>query len=216
MGDICFFQAGEPAMVNAALGNLRVHLGQYLKLIPENTFNFLWVTDFPLFEYSEEDKRYVACHHPFTSPAPGHMEMMQTDPANTRARAYDMVLNGNEVGGGSIRIHSAQVQRQMFKALDFDPEQAEEQFGFFIRALEHGAPPHGGIAFGLDRLVMLLAGASSIRDLTAFPKTQKATCLMTGSPSAVAAKQLRELHIRLREQPGQEKTEGKAEGTAKA
>lgn len=213
VGDICFFQAGEPSMVNAALGNLRVHLGQYLKLIPENTYDFLWVTDFPLFEYSEEDKRYVACHHPFTSPAPGHLEKMQSDPANTRARAYDMVLNGNEVGGGSIRIHSAQVQRQMFKALGFDPAQAEEQFGFFIRALEHGAPPHGGIAFGLDRLVMLLAGATSIRDVTAFPKTQKATCLMTDSPSAVSAKQLRELHIRVREQVQEQ---AKGEGDAKA
>lgn len=196
-------------MVNAALGNLRVHLGQYLKLIPEDTYNFLWVTDFPLFEYSEEDKRYVACHHPFTSPAPGHLEKMQSDPAHTHARAYDMVLNGNEVGGGSIRIHSAQVQRQMFKALGFDPTQAEEQFGFFIRALEHGAPPHGGIAFGLDRLVMLLAGANSIRDVTAFPKTQKATCLMTDSPSTVSGKQLRELHIRVHEQ-------AKPEGEAKA
>lgn len=199
MGDIVFFQAGEPAMVNAALGNLRVHLGNQLGLIPENTFNFLWVTEFPLFEYSEEEKRYVACHHPFTSPAPGHLEIMNSDPARALARAYDMVLNGNEVGGGSIRIHSAEVQRHMFQALGFTPEQAEAQFGFLIQALEHGAPPHGGLAFGLDRLVMLLSGASSIRDVIAFPKTQKATCLMTEAPSTVSARQLRELGLRLRE-----------------
>ena len=199
LGDIVFFQAGEPDMVNAALGNLRVHLGNQLGLVPGNTFNFLWVTDFPLFEYDEEEKRYVACHHPFTSPAPGHMELMRSDPAHTRARAYDMVLNGNEVGGGSIRIHSAEVQRRMFEALGFSPEQAEEQFGFLISALEQGAPPHGGLAFGLDRLVMLLAGAQSIRDVIAFPKTQKATCLMTQAPSEVSAKQLRELGLRLRE-----------------
>ncbi|WP_300800652.1 aspartate--tRNA ligase [uncultured Desulfovibrio sp.] len=203
VGDIVFFQAGEPGMVNAALGNLRVHLGNQLGLIPENTFNFLWVTDFPLFEYDEEEKRYVACHHPFTSPAPGHLELMTTDPAHTRARAYDMVLNGNEVGGGSIRIHSAEVQRRMFAALGFTPEQAEEQFGFLISALEQGAPPHGGLAFGLDRLVMLLAGAQSIRDVIAFPKTQKATCLMTQAPSEVSAKQLRELGLRLREKSGE-------------
>ena len=203
VGDIVFFQAGEPGMVNAALGNLRVHLGNQLGLIPENTFNFLWVTDFPLFEYDEEEKRYVACHHPFTSPAPGHLELMAIDPAHTRARAYDMVLNGNEVGGGSIRIHSAEVQRRMFAALGFTPEQAEEQFGFLISALEQGAPPHGGLAFGLDRLVMLLAGAQSIRDVIAFPKTQKATCLMTQAPSEVSAKQLRELGLRLREKSGE-------------
>ncbi len=199
VGDIVFFQAGEPAMVNAALGNLRVHLGNQLGLIPEGSFNFLWVTEFPLFEYDEEEKRYVACHHPFTSPAPGHLELMRSDPAHTRARAYDMVLNGNEVGGGSIRIHSAEVQRRMFEALGFTPELAEEQFGFLINALEQGAPPHGGLAFGLDRLVMLLAGAQSIRDVIAFPKTQKATCLMTQAPSPVSAKQLRELGLRLRE-----------------
>ena len=199
VGDIVFFQAGEPAMVNAALGNLRVHLGNQLGLIPENTFNFLWVTEFPLFEYSEEEKRYVACHHPFTSPAPGHLEIMNSDPARALARAYDMVLNGNEVGGGSIRIHSAEVQRHMFQALGFTPEQAEAQFGFLIQALEHGAPPHGGLAFGLDRLVMLLSGAPSIRDVIAFPKTQKATCLMTEAPSTVSARQLRELGLRLRE-----------------
>ena len=199
-GDIVFFQAGEPVMVNAALGNLRVHLAERLGLVPENAWNFLWVTDFPLYEYDEEEKRYVACHHPFTSPREGDLDIMTTDPAAARARAYDMVLNGNEVGGGSIRIHRADVQRKMFEALGFSPEDAEAQFGFFIQALEHGAPPHGGIAFGLDRLVMLMSGSPSIRDVIAFPKTQKATCLLTNAPDAVAAKQLRELGLRLREE----------------
>ncbi len=200
-GDILFFQAGEADMVNAALGNLRVHLGEHLGLIPEGLCNFLWVTDFPLYEYDKEEKRYVACHHPFTAPAAGHMERMVSDPASTRARAYDMVLNGTEVGGGSIRIHSGETQRQMFDALGFSREEAESQFGFLIQALEHGAPPHGGLAFGLDRFVMILAQMPSIRDVIAFPKTQKATCLMTEAPNSVSSKQLRELGLRLREQP---------------
>lgn len=200
-GDIIFFQAGEPAIVNAALGNLRVQLGKQLALIPEDQFNFLWVTDFPLFEYSEEEKRYVACHHPFTSPTLGHIDKMRSDPAHAQARAYDLVLNGNEVGGGSIRIHNADAQREMFRALGFTDEAAESQFGFLLRALEQGAPPHGGIAFGLDRLTMLLAGAGSIRDVIAFPKTQKAACLLTNAPAAVEQAQLRELGLRLREAP---------------
>lgn len=198
-GDIVFFQAGEPAIVNAALGNLRVQLAKQLNLIPQGQYNFLWVTDFPLFEYDEEEKRYVACHHPFTSPKAGHLETMIKEPQNALARAYDLVLNGNEVGGGSIRIHSAEVQRAMFKALGFDEAAAEDQFGFLIQAFEYGAPPHGGIAFGLDRLVMLLAEAPSIRDVIAFPKTQKATDLLTEAPATVASSQLRELGLRLRE-----------------
>lgn len=200
VGDIVFFQAGEPGMVNAALGNLRVRLGEQLKLIPENAWNFLWITDFPLYEYDEENKRYVACHHPFTSPKDGDLEIMTSNPGAAKARAYDMVLNGNEVGGGSIRIHQANVQRRMFEALGFSKEDAEAQFGFFIQALEHGAPPHGGIAFGLDRLVMLMSDSPSIRDVIAFPKTQKATCLLSNAPDVVSSKQLRELGLRLREE----------------
>ncbi len=199
VGDIAFFQAGDPEMVNAALGNLRVHLGEYLHLIPEDAWNFIWVTDFPLYEYSAEEKRYVACHHPFTSPREGDLEKMVSEPASAYARAYDLVLNGNEVGGGSIRIHQADVQRRMFEALGFSKEAYEEQFGYFIHALEYGAPPHGGIAFGLDRLVMLMSHSQSIRDVIAFPKTQKATCLMTNAPDVVSSRQLRELGLRLRE-----------------
>ena len=200
-GDIVFFQAGEPGMVNAALGNLRVRLGQQMNPIPENAWNFLWVTDFPLFEYSEEEQRYVACHHPFTAVQEASRETMTSDRANARARAYDMVLNGNEVGGGSIRIHTPEDQYRMFEALGFSDESARAQFGYFIQALEYGTPPHGGIAFGLDRVAMLLTGSSSIRDVIAFPKTQKATCLLTDAPDTVSARQLRELGLRLRETP---------------
>lgn len=197
VGDIAFFQAGEPGMVNAVLGNLRVKVAEDMGLVDESLLNFLWVTDFPMFEYDEEAKRYVACHHPFTQAKPEHAEMLLTEPQKVEARAYDMVLNGTEVGGGSIRNHTADAQRRMFAALGFKPEEAEEQFGFLLQALEQGAPPHGGIAFGLDRLAMIMTGSSSIRDVIAFPKTQKATCLLTHAPAAVDAKQLRELGIRL-------------------
>lgn len=199
VGDIVFFQAGEPDMVNAALGNLRVKLGHNLGLIEEGQFNFLWVTDFPLFEYDEDEKRYVACHHPFTAPQEATRDKLTSEPGVVLARAYDLVLNGTELGGGSIRNYNSAVQREMFAALGFTKEEAESQFGFLIKGLEFGAPPHGGLAFGFDRMIMLLAGEDSIRDIIAFPKTQKATCLLSDAPSPVATKQLRELGIQLRE-----------------
>jgi len=198
-GDIVFFQAAPVDVANAALGNLRLKLGERFGLIDEKAFAPLWVTSFPLLEYDPEDKRWVAKHHPFTSPQPGQMETIATDPGGALARAYDLVLNGSEIGGGSIRIHTPAAQKAMFSALGISDEEAEEKFGFLIEALKFGAPPHGGIAFGLDRIIMILTGAKSIRDVIAFPKTQKATCLMTEAPNVVAKKQLRELGIALRE-----------------
>jgi len=198
VGDLIFFQAGPADMVNAALGNLRNELGKRLELIDENAFHPLWVTDFPLMEYDPEEKRWQALHHPFTAPA-GGVEALRNDPANALSNAYDLVLNGSEIGGGSIRIHDQETQAAMFEALGIGEEEAREKFGFLLDALEFGAPPHGGIAFGLDRLIMILTGSSSIREVIAFPKTQKATCLLTEAPGEVATKQLRELHIRLRE-----------------
>ena len=198
VGDIVFFQAGASDMVNAALGNLRLQLGERFGLIPEGVFAPLWVTDFPLLEYDPESKRYAARHHPFTAPQPGNLERLADDPAGALSRAYDLVLNGNEIGGGSIRIHDRETQKAMFKALSIDDQEAEDKFGFLLRALEFGAPPHGGIAFGLDRLIMILSGAKSIRDVIAFPKTQKAQCLMTEAPGEVSLAQLRELGIKLR------------------
>ncbi|MDR3639799.1 MAG: aspartate--tRNA ligase [Humidesulfovibrio sp.] len=210
-GDIVFFQAAPVDVANAALGNLRLKLGDRFGLIDEKAFAPLWVTDFPLLEYDPEDKRWVAKHHPFTSPQPGQMDTIASDPGGALARAYDLVLNGNEIGGGSIRIHTPAAQKAMFSALGISDEEAEEKFGFLIEALKFGAPPHGGIAFGLDRIIMLLTGSKSIRDVIAFPKTQKATCLMTDAPNLVSKKQLRELGIQLREkaaEPGEKKAEG--------
>ena len=195
-GDLLLVVAGDAGMVNESLGQLRNHVAQKLDLIPEGLFNFVWVVDFPLFEYNEKDGRYYSMHHPFTSPLEEDIPLLDTDPGKARARAYDMVLNGSEIGGGSIRIHRQDVQSSVFRLLDIGPEEAREKFGFLLDALQFGAPPHGGIAFGLDRIMMLLTGASSIRDVIPFPKTQKATCLLTDAPSAVDPVQLTELGLR--------------------
>ena len=197
-GDLLLVIAGEASMVNESLGQLRLHVAQKLNLIPEGKFDFLWVVDFPLFEYDQEDGRYYSMHHPFTSPKEEDLHLLASDPDKVRAKAYDMVLNGSEIGGGSIRIHSKDVQSRIFELLNIGPEEAVEKFGFLLAALQYGAPPHGGIAFGLDRIMMLLTGAKSIRDVIAFPKTQKATCLLTDAPSPVDPAQLAELGLRLR------------------
>jgi aspartyl-tRNA synthetase len=197
-GDLVFFVADQSKVVNESLGNLRNHLGQRLNLIDADRFNFLWVTRFPMFEFDETEKRYQALHHPFTSPLEEDFAKLPSNPLAVQSRAYDLVLNGFEIGGGSIRIHQREVQERVFEALSMDRETYEGKFGFLLAALDSGAPPHGGIALGLDRLVMLLCGESSIREVIAFPKTQKAACLLTGAPSATSKEQLDELHLRLR------------------
>ena len=197
-GDLVFFVADQPNITNEALGHLRNHLGKRLNLIDEDTYNFMWVTEFPLLEYDETEKRYQALHHPFTAPFEADYDKLETDPLNVRSRAYDLVLNGFEIGGGSIRIHQKEVQEIVFNALGLTPETYQEKFGFLISALESGAPPHGGIAFGFDRLVMLMCGQSSIRDIIAFPKTQRAACLLTGAPSNTGKKQLDELYLKVK------------------
>lgn len=196
-GDLILFVADSEKVVHASLGNLRNKLARDLDLIPEDQFNFLWVTDWPLFEYDEEAGRYFAAHHPFTSPKAEDIEKLEKMPEQVLANAYDIVLNGYELGGGSIRIHDASLQEKMFKALGFTDEERDEQFGFLIEAFKYGAPPHGGIAYGLDRFVMLLAGTDNIRDVIAFPKTASAGDLMMNAPSEVSAEQLKELHIGL-------------------
>jgi aspartyl-tRNA synthetase len=195
-GDLLFFVADQPEIVHQALAELRLELGRRLDLIPKNSFNFIWITDFPLLEYDQEEKRHTAIHHPFTAPQEQDLDLLATEPGKVRSRAYDLVLNGTEIGGGSIRIHQKQLQEKVFGALSITAAEAEEKFGFLLQALELGAPPHGGIAFGLDRLLMILCGRETIRDVIAFPKTQKATCPLTDAPSAVARKQLTELSLR--------------------
>ena len=196
-GLILIIADADESVVFASLGALRIECAKRLDLIPEGLYKFVWITEFPIFEYSREDDRYVARHHPFTSPMDEDVDLLMSDKVNCRAKAYDIVLNGTEIGGGSIRINSPGLQEQMFEALGFTEEKVNEQFGHLITAFKYGAPPHGGIAYGLDRIVMFLAGLSGIRDVIAFPKVQNASELLTGCPDAVDEKQLEELSIKI-------------------
>jgi aspartyl-tRNA synthetase len=199
-GDMVFFGADQAKIVNDTLGTLRLRLAADLGQV-ETGWKPLWVYDFPMFEYDADTKRWVALHHPFTAPKEADAERLDIDPVGVLSRAYDMVLNGSEIGGGSIRNHRMETQQRVFAVLGIEPQEAQRKFGFLLDALKYGAPPHGGIAFGLDRIVALMAGASSIRDVIPFPKTQRATCLMTDAPSPVSDAQLRELNIKLRKPP---------------
>ncbi|NLJ59195.1 MAG: aspartate--tRNA ligase, partial [Tissierellia bacterium] len=193
--DIVFIIADKEDVVNTALSALRIQIAKERNLVDNNQFELVWITDFPLFEYSEEEERYLAKHHPFTSPVDEDLDKLESNPAEVRAKAYDLVINGDEIGGGSIRITNRELQNRMFKALGFTEGEAEEKFGYLLEAFKYGVPPHGGIAYGLDRLIMILTGSDNIKDVIAFPKTQSASCLMTESPSSVTKEQLDELKI---------------------
>jgi aspartyl-tRNA synthetase len=197
-GDLMLFVAADRGLVNHTLANLRLHLGGKLDLIPPETYRFVWIRDFPLLEYSEEEGRYVAVHHPFTAPRDEDIPVLEDHPEDVRAKSYDLVLNGIEIGGGSIRNHLMEVQSSVFRKLGIGEEEAHRRFGFLMEALKYGPPPHGGIAFGFDRIVMILSGSESIRDVIAFPKTQKATCSLTDAPTEVDPKQLDELSIKVK------------------
>jgi aspartyl-tRNA synthetase len=194
--DLLLMAAGPPDDTSKLLGQLRLAMAKRENLMDPRTYEFLWVTEFPLLEYHEEDGRWYSMHHPFTSPLDEDIAKIDSDPGGVRAKAYDLVLNGSEIGGGSVRIHDAALQSRMFRRLGISDEEAKERFGFFLEALEYGTPPHGGIALGVDRIVAILAGESSIREVIAFPKTANAVDLMAGAPSPVDAKQLRELHLK--------------------
>ena len=196
-GDLLLFAADKNKVVFDVLGALRLEIARQLDLLKKDDFKFLWVTEFPLLEYSEEENRYVAMHHPFTMPMEEDLALIDTDPGAVRAKAYDIVLNGTEMGGGSVRIHQSDIQEKMFEVLGFTKERAKEQFGFLLEAFKYGVPPHAGLAYGLDRMVMLMVGADSIRDVIAFPKVKDASCLMTEAPSPVDEKQLEELGIEI-------------------
>ncbi|MCB1756981.1 MAG: aspartate--tRNA ligase, partial [Gammaproteobacteria bacterium] len=196
-GDLIFFGADKAKIVNEAIGALRIKLGHDLQLI-QHGWKPLWVVDFPMFEWDEREKRWSALHHPFTAPSVDSPEALEENPASCLSRAYDMVLNGTELGGGSIRIHNTEMQQTALRVLGIGAEEADEKFGFLLNALRYGAPPHGGLAFGLDRLIMLMTGSASIRDVMAFPKTQTAACLLTSAPGSVSDRQLKELSLRVR------------------
>ena len=200
VGDLLLFVADQKSVVYDALGHLREEVARRMDMIDDSLWNFIWITEFPMFEYDEENQRYVAVHHPFTAPMDEDIELLDSDPASCRAKAYDIVLNGSEIGGGSIRIHEAELQNKIFQLLGMSAEESEKRFGFLLKAFQYGVPPHGGLAFGLDRMIMLLTKSPSIRDVIAFPKVQNSSDLMTQAPAQVSNKQLLELGIQIKEE----------------